>query len=135
MSRAFYLRKMCCWVIVLYYSFNYSFLLITGPFKVNGVPLKRVNQAYVIGTQTKVDISSVDVSKFEDKYFMKEHKKKVKKTEGEFFKSDEEVCLFYPFLIFLLQHHTPKFGMPHYYFLPLHYMPCIRNVSFLHLLM
>ncbi|KAF3331281.1 60S ribosomal protein L6-2-like protein [Carex littledalei] len=65
-------------------------LLVTGPFKVNGVPLKRVNQAYVIGTQTKVDISCVDVSKFEDKYFMKEHKKKVKKTEGEFFKSDEE---------------------------------------------
>lgn len=63
----------------------------------NGVPLKRVNQAYVIGTQTKVDISSCDVSKFEDKYFMKEHKKKVKKTEGEFFKSDEEVCLFYLF--------------------------------------
>jgi large subunit ribosomal protein L6e len=65
-------------------------LLVTGPFKVNGVPIKRVNQAYVIGTSTKVDISSVDVSKFEDKYFMKEKKMKSKKTEGEFFKSDEE---------------------------------------------
>ncbi|XP_078158934.1 large ribosomal subunit protein eL6-like [Carex rostrata] len=65
-------------------------LLVTGPFKVNGVPLKRVNQAYVIGTSTKVDISSIDVSKFEDKYFMKEKTKKTKKTEGEFFKSDEE---------------------------------------------
>ncbi|KAJ4765021.1 60S ribosomal protein L6 [Rhynchospora pubera] len=65
-------------------------LLVTGPFKVNGVPLKRVNQAYVIATSTKVDISSVDVAKFEDKYFMKEKKKKSKKTEGEFFKSEEE---------------------------------------------
>ncbi|KAJ4783258.1 60S ribosomal protein L6 [Rhynchospora pubera] len=65
-------------------------LLVTGPFKVNGVPIKRVNQAYVIATSTKVDISSVDVSKFDDKYFTKEKTKKAKKTEGEFFKSDEE---------------------------------------------
>jgi Ribosomal protein L6e len=70
-------------------------LSITGPFKVNGVPLKRVNQAYVLATSTKVNISSVDVSKFEDEYFMKQKKKKkTKKTEGEFFKSDEEVFLF-----------------------------------------
>lgn len=71
-------------------------LSMTGPFKVNGVPLKRVNQAYVIATSTKVDISSVDVSKFEDQYFMKEREKKTKKTEGEFFKSDEEVFFFSP---------------------------------------
>ncbi len=36
-------------------------LLVTGPFKVNGVPLKRVNQAYVIATSTKVDITSCSV--------------------------------------------------------------------------
>ncbi|KAL5976017.1 60S ribosomal protein L6, partial [Asimina triloba] len=61
-----------------------------GPFKVNGVPLRRVNQAYVIATSTKIDISGVDVGKFDDKYFAKESKKKRKKTEGEFFEAEKE---------------------------------------------
>ncbi|KAH7689462.1 large subunit ribosomal protein L6e protein [Dioscorea alata] len=65
-------------------------LLVTGPFKVNGVPLRRVNQSYVIGTSTKIDISGVNVDKFDDKYFKKEAKKKKKKTEGEFFETEKE---------------------------------------------
>ena len=46
-------------------------LLVTGPHKVNGVPLKRVNQAYVIATSTKVSVDGVDVSKVNDEYFKK----------------------------------------------------------------
>jgi large subunit ribosomal protein L6e len=36
-------------------------LLVSGPFKVNGVPLKRVNQAYVIATSTKVELDATKV--------------------------------------------------------------------------
>ncbi|CAN6453667.1 unnamed protein product [Victoria cruziana] len=66
-------------------------LLVTGPFKVNGVPLRRVNQAYVIATSTEIDVSSVNVEKFDDKYFTKEAQKKKKKTEGQFFEASKEV--------------------------------------------
>ena len=46
-------------------------LLVSGPFKINGVPLRRVNQAYVIATSTKLDISKVDISAVTDTFFAK----------------------------------------------------------------
>ena len=63
----------------------------TGPFKINGVPLRRVNQSYVIATSTKVDISGVNVQNIDDKYFAKQAEKKKKKGEGEFFEAEKEV--------------------------------------------
>jgi len=55
-------------------------LLVSGPYKINGVPVRRVNQAYVIATSTKVDVSSVDVSSINDEYFARS---KEPATEGE----------------------------------------------------
>ncbi|KAB1215920.1 60S ribosomal protein L6 [Morella rubra] len=44
----------------------------------------------VTATSTKVDISGVNVAKFDDKYFGKELQKKKKKGEGEFFEAEKE---------------------------------------------
>ncbi len=54
------------------------------------VPLKRVNQAYVIATSTKVELKGSDVSKLEDSHFKAADKPKEKKGEEGFFKKDTE---------------------------------------------
>ncbi|MCO5590886.1 hypothetical protein L7F22_044861 [Adiantum nelumboides] len=58
---------------------------LTGPFKVNGVPIRRVNQAYVIATSTKIDVAGVKVDdKINDAYFNRE-KVAGAKPEASFF--------------------------------------------------
>ena len=46
-------------------------LLVTGPYSVNGVPLKRVNPAYVISTSTKVSLEGVNAN-VDDTFFKKQ---------------------------------------------------------------
>ncbi len=65
-------------------------LLVTGPYKVNGVPLKRVNQAYTLTTSTKVPVAGVDASKIDDALFKKEKKTK-KQGEKQFFAEGAKV--------------------------------------------
>lgn len=50
------------------------------------MPLRRVNQAYVIATSTKVDVADMaqDVAKFDDAYFART-KSAAKKGSDEFF--------------------------------------------------
>jgi len=75
--------------VVVLKQLESGLLLVSGPYKVNGVPLRRVNQTYVIATSTKVDVSSVNVSKFTDAYFKREVEKK-KKSESQFFEAEKE---------------------------------------------
>lgn len=59
-------------------------ILVSGPYQVNGVPLRRVSAAYVIATSTKIDVSSVDVSSYNDKYFARTEEN----LKGELFAGD-----------------------------------------------
>jgi len=68
-------------------------LLVTGPFKVNGVPLRRVNARYVIATSAKVELKGIDeklVEKVgEEGYFTRE-KATDKTGEEKFFAQGEK---------------------------------------------
>ncbi|KAK9447612.1 60S ribosomal protein eL6 [Limtongia smithiae] len=75
--------------VVLLKALEDGTLLVSGPFTVNGVPLRRVNPRYVIGTSTVVPVESVDVSKFDKSYFAHEKKAKTE-AEAEFFGEDGE---------------------------------------------
>ena len=63
--------------VVCLKALSSGLLLVSGPYKINGVPLRRVNQAYVIATSTKVDVSKVDVSSINDEYFSRSKDEKV----------------------------------------------------------
>eukprot|EP00173_Palmaria_palmata_P002528 Plantae.Rhodophyta-Palmaria_palmata.ctg26462.p1 GENE.Plantae.Rhodophyta-Palmaria_palmata.ctg26462~~Plantae.Rhodophyta-Palmaria_palmata.ctg26462.p1 ORF type:complete len:217 (-),score=50.90 Plantae.Rhodophyta-Palmaria_palmata.ctg26462:83-733(-) len=56
-------------------------LLVTGPFCVNGIPLRRVDQAYVIACSASIDVSGVDCSKYDDIYFKRTKKAQDGKDE------------------------------------------------------
>ncbi|KAK3210101.1 hypothetical protein GRF29_44g1631297 [Pseudopithomyces chartarum] len=77
--------------VILLRQLSQGVLLITGPFKSNGVPLRRVNHRYVIATSTSVDITGVDDEVLErvskDEYWARE--KKEGKGEEEFFQDGE----------------------------------------------
>merc|ERR1712244_61666 len=67
-------------------------LLVTGPYHLNGCPLRRINQKYVIATKTKMDIKGVKLpDRVNDEYFRRLKSKKPKHTEGDIFNQKKEV--------------------------------------------
>ncbi|VIO91645.1 Uncharacterized protein BM_BM5430 [Brugia malayi] len=62
-------------------------LLVTGPMKLNSTPLRRIAQAFVIATKTKLDISGLKVPEhIDDAYFRRfNFKKAPKKGDANIF--------------------------------------------------
>ena len=60
--------------------------LVTGPYKINGVPLRRINPVYLLATKTKLALPNKDFDSIEDKFFAKP--KEAKKPEEEKFFAD-----------------------------------------------
>ena len=56
---------------------NFLTFPFLGPYSLNGVPLRRINQKYVIATSAKVSLNGVDVSSIDDALFAR------KKDEAE----------------------------------------------------
>lgn len=68
-------------------------LLVTGPFKVNGVPLRRVNARYVIATSAKVELKGIDekvVEKVGEEGYFTRDKATQKRGEEAFFSQGEK---------------------------------------------
>eukprot|EP00834_Sanchytrium_tribonematis_P008347 NODE_950_length_2933_cov_0.834157.p3 type:complete len:233 gc:universal NODE_950_length_2933_cov_0.834157:237-935(+) len=69
--------------VVILGQLDSGLVLVTGPFKLNGHPLRRIPQTYLLATSTKVEIS-VDISKVKDTLFKKPVTKK-QTNEAAFF--------------------------------------------------
>lgn len=69
-------------------------LLLTGPYKVNGVPIRRCHPKFCICTSTKVDVKGVDASGVTDKLFGRKwpnlRKLRKKRTEATMFNTEKE---------------------------------------------
>ena len=61
-------------------------LLVTGPYKYNGVPLKRVNAAYVLPTNTVLNVDAKVADKVNDEFFKRVDIER--KSEKDFFVED-----------------------------------------------
>lgn len=75
--------------VVLLKVLDQGALLVTGPFKINGVPLRRVNARYVIATSTRVPVDGIDKATVEKvgkaEYFARDRKADKKGSEEAFF--------------------------------------------------
>merc|ERR1711894_226399 len=67
-------------------------VLITGSMKLNGCPMRRINQNYLLATKTQVDTTSVKLPEtINDDYFKRAKAPKGKKAEGgDIFTSKKE---------------------------------------------
>merc|ERR1712199_74364 len=67
--------------VVFLKQLDSGLMLVTGPYKVNGVPLRRVPQSYVIATQMKIDVSKLSIPETVTETMFARTKKEKKSTE------------------------------------------------------
>ena len=70
-------------------------LLVTGPYKVNGVPLVRIPQKHTLTTSKIIDLAGVNADNVNDAYFAKDKKKKGSKEEQFFENGKPKVNISY----------------------------------------
>ena len=73
--------------VVFLKNLDSGLLLVTGPYKYNGVPLKRVNAAYVLPTNTKLKVDAKVGDKVNDEFF---HKVDIERKSEKDFLPDAE---------------------------------------------
>jgi large subunit ribosomal protein L6e len=78
--------------VVLLKRLPSGLLLVAGPHKLNGVPLRRVNQAYVVATAVNVALDGVNVAEINDEYFRRVVPKG-KRAEGAFKAGKRDVLI------------------------------------------
>lgn len=76
--------------VVFLKQLDSGLLLVTGPYEVNGVPLRRVNQSYCIATSTKVNLSGLSLDQITEQHFKKLQAKR-QKVDGQTFFSKSNV--------------------------------------------
>jgi len=66
-------------------------VLITGPMKLNGCPMRRINQIYLLATENALDVSGVKLPEtVNDDYFKHAKPEKVKKDGADIFTVKKE---------------------------------------------
>jgi len=65
-------------------------LLVTGPLTLNATPMRRIAQAFVIATKTRIDISSLQIPEHINDDYFKRPKKSMDKSKSGIFATGEK---------------------------------------------